>query len=210
MRSISGVSGCFVVRVFLAGALLIQAQQAFSCSFAIGYFYQVTRLRGTVVGTGNYWPLPGYRSYPRWIRQRVRRGNADLRLYDYRWPGSVRDRQPIATVRTDNRGRFDFGTLQEGHYTLVIDWAAEHSEHSDHFDVEIKKLRAETSSVEIDVSPVDPDCTGGHEFISYSRYVQPAKKSLSRSSTGQKAKKKRTLVTSPVIVNDLEFPPVRA
>ena len=97
--------------------------------------------------------------------QRVKRGNANLRLYDYRWPGSVRERQSIATVRTDERGRFDFGTMQEGHYTLVIDWAAEHS---DQFDVEIKKLPAETSSVKIDVSPVDPDCTGGHEFVSYS------------------------------------------
>ena len=166
MRSILGVRDCFVVRVFLAGALLIQAQQAFSCSFAVGYFYQVTRLRGTVVGTENYWPLLGYGSYPRWIRQRVKRVNANLRLYDYRWPGSVRERQPIATLRTDERGRFDFGILQEGHYTLVIDWAAEHS---DQFDVEIKKLPAKTSSLEIDVSPVDPDCTGGHEFISYSK-----------------------------------------
>lgn len=88
-----------------------------------------------------------------------------MRLYNYRWPGSVRKRQPIATVRTDEHGRFDFGNLQEGHYTLVIDWAAEYS---DQFDVEIKKLPAETSSVKIDVSPVVPDCIGGHEFISYS------------------------------------------
>src|SRR4051812_26874316 len=63
MRSI-GVRGWFLFRVFLAGALLIQAQQAFSCSLAVGYFHQVTRLRGIVVGTGNYWPLLGYRSYP--------------------------------------------------------------------------------------------------------------------------------------------------
>jgi hypothetical protein len=166
MRSVVGLRGCFVLRVFLAGALFIEAQQAFSCSFAVGYFYQVTRLRGTVVGTGNYWPLLGYSSYPRWIRQRVKRGNANMRLYDYRWPISVRERQPIATVTTDERGQFDFGSLQEGHYTLVINWAAEYS---DQFDVEIKKLPAETSSVEIDVSPVDPDCTGGHEFITYSK-----------------------------------------
>ena len=163
MRSL-GATGCFVFRVLLAGALLIQAQQALSCSFAVGYFHQVTRLRGTVVGTVNSWPLIGG-SYPRWIRQRIKRRNANLLLYNYRWPGSVRELQPIATVRTDERGRFDFGTLKEGHYMLMIDWAAEHS---DEFDVEIKKLPAETSSVEIDVSPVDSDCTGGHQFISYS------------------------------------------
>jgi hypothetical protein len=111
-------------------------------------------------------PLLGYRSYPRWIRQRIRRGNINLRLYDYRWPGSVRESQPIATVRTDQQGAFDLGVLREGHYILVIDWPVEYSQQ---FDVEIKKLPAETSSVEIDVSPVDHDCTGGHEFISYSK-----------------------------------------
>src|SRR5215475_10203440 len=99
MRSILGVRGCFVLRVFLAGALLIQAEQVFSCSLSVGYFHQVTRLRGTVIGMGNYWPLLGYRSYPPWIRRRVKRGDANLRLYDYRWPGNVRESQPIATVR---------------------------------------------------------------------------------------------------------------
>ena len=49
---------------------------------------------------------------------------------------------------------------------MAVDWPAAYS---DFFDVEIKKLSTETSSVTIDVSPVDPDCTGGHEFISYSQ-----------------------------------------
>lgn len=48
----------------------------------------------------------------------------------------------------------------------MIDWPAEYS---DAFDVEIKKLSVETSLVEIDVSPVNPDCTGGHEFISHTK-----------------------------------------
>jgi len=153
-------------RVLLAGALVFQARQAVSCSLATGYFHQVTRLRGTVVGMGNYWPLLGYRSYPRWLRQRVVRGNVNLRRYDYRWPRSIRESQPVAMIRADENGRLDFGTLREGHYTLVIDWPAEYS---NFFDVEIKRLPAETSSVKIDVSPVDPDCNGGQEFISYSK-----------------------------------------
>lgn len=161
-----GMRSRLLFRAFLAGALFIQAQNAVSCEFTIGHFHQVTRLRGTVVGMGNCWPLLGYHSYPRWIRQLVRRGNVNLRLYDYRWPGSIRERQPVATMRTDQHGAFDFGILREGHYTLVIDWPVEDG---DQFDVEITKLAAQTSSVEIDVSPVNPDCTGGHEFIRYSK-----------------------------------------
>jgi hypothetical protein len=114
----------------------------------------------------NYRPLLGYHPYPRWLRQRVSRGNVSLRLYEYRWPRDIRESQPVATVKTDEHGRFDFAALREGHYTLVVDWPAAYS---DFFDVEIKKLLVETSSVKIDVSPVDPDCTGGHEFISYSK-----------------------------------------
>ncbi len=154
-------------RVLLAGAVIFHAQQAVSCSFATGYFHQITRLRGTVVGMGNYWPLLGYHSYPRWLRRRVARDNVDLRLYEYRWPLHDRSEMPLVkTIKTDRSGRFDFGEVSEGHYTLVIDWPAEYS---NFFDVEIKRLPAETSSVKIDVSPVDPDCSGGHEFITYSK-----------------------------------------
>jgi len=115
---------------------------------------------------GNYWPLLGYRSYPRWLRHRTLRGNVNLRLYEYWWPRSIRESQPTAVTRADKNGRFDFGVLREGHYTLVIDWP---TEYANFFDVEVKRLPAETSSVTIDVSPVDPGCNGGHEFISYSK-----------------------------------------
>jgi hypothetical protein len=50
----------------------------------------------------------------------------------------------------------------QGHYMLVIDWPGIDG---GFFDVEIKNLVAKTASVMIDVSPVDPDCEGGHEFI---------------------------------------------
>lgn len=57
------------------------------------------------------------------------------------------------TVETNEHGRFDFGSLKFGHYTLRVD--------GDLFDVEIKDLPRQTESVTIDVSPIYPDCTGG-------------------------------------------------
>lgn len=65
-------------------------------------------------------------------------------------------------MTTDKNGRFDFGSVPVGHYTLVIDWP---TVDGDSFDVEVNNLAAETSSVTTDVSQVDPDCTGGHEFV---------------------------------------------
>lgn len=149
--------------VVIASALLFGAQDAISCSLARGYFNQVTRLRGNVVGITNYWPLLGYCSYPRWLRHRVARDNVALHLYEYRWPIRDRSETPLVkTITTDKDGRFDFGSVPIGHYTLVIDWPAVNA---DLFDVEIKKLPIETSFITIDVSPVDPDCRGGHELI---------------------------------------------
>lgn len=149
----------FAVRAIFLTALVFQAQLAYPCTWSVGYFHQVTCLRGTVVGLNGGWS--------RWLRQRVAKGNVNLRLYEYRWPLHDRSEMPLVkTVRTGNRGQFDFGDLPEGHYTLVIDWPLEYG---NRFDVEIKKkLPKPTSSVKIDVSPVSPDCTGGHEFIAFS------------------------------------------
>ena len=63
----------------------------------------------------------------------------------------------------DEDGNFDFGSLNLGHYTLIVDdvsWGS-----SDWFDVEIKALPRQTESVTVDISPNFPDCKGGHEFI---------------------------------------------
>jgi hypothetical protein len=116
-----------------------------------------------VVGMTNYWPLLGYGSYPSWLRHRITRDNVKLRLYGYRWPIRDRTETPfIKTVTTDKNGSFDFGGVPVGQYTLVIDWPVADG---NSFDLEIKNSIAETSSVTVDVSPVDPDCKGGHEFI---------------------------------------------
>ncbi|MGB9007469.1 MAG: hypothetical protein WCC18_02555 [Candidatus Acidiferrales bacterium] len=69
----------------------------------------------------------------------------------------------VKKTEADDSGNFDFGALNDGHYTLVVDdpkWAS-----SSWFDVEIKKLPRQTDSVIVDVSPNFPDCKGGHEFI---------------------------------------------
>ncbi len=146
------------VRAVIVAVLIFQAPLAYPCNFVWGYFHQVTRLRGTVVGTE--W------SSPQWLRQRITRGDVDLRLYEYRDTWATREMPPLVKkARTDGHGWFDFGTLQEGHYTLVVDWPVQQG---NLFDVEVKQLPRPTSSVKIDVSPVGGDCSGGHEFIAFS------------------------------------------
>jgi len=135
----------------LASLLLLAVLQAHACTWAVGYFYQVTALKGQVVGTT-------YHGLPRWLRQSFAKKHAKLVLYEYRWPRARNIMPPIVKrLETDGKGVFDFGPLRTGHYTLAIDG-------EDSFDVEIKELPQVTESVTIDVSPVYPDCTGGHEF----------------------------------------------
>jgi hypothetical protein len=99
-----------------------------------------------------------------WLRRSFARKNAKLTLYSYRWPiKTLRDRPLVGATEADGGGNFDFATLSSGHYTLIIEDPAWGS--SDSFDVEIKNLEHRTASVTIDVSPVQPDCKGGHEFI---------------------------------------------
>ncbi len=138
--------------IVLASVILLAVLQARACDWAVGYFHQVTVLKGQVVGTM-------YHGVPRWLRQSFAKKQAKLVLYEYRSPW-VRTGTPhiVKTVETDGDGMFDFGTLRPGHYTLAIN-------DEDSFDVEIKELPGITESVTIDVSPVLPDCTGGHEFI---------------------------------------------
>jgi hypothetical protein len=137
--------------VLLASLLLLEALQAHACERAVGYFFQVTALKGQVVGTT-------YPGLPRWLRQSFAKKYAKVVLYEYRWPRVGSAMPPVVkALETDGNGVFDFGTLLPGHYTLVVD-----GENS--FDVEIKPLPEITESVTIDVSPVHPDCKGGHEF----------------------------------------------
>jgi hypothetical protein len=98
------------------------------------------------------------------LRQSFARKQASLTLYEYRWPINARnDLSFIKHAKADANGHFDFGLLQPGHYTLVVDdegWGR-----SDWYDVEVKDMPRTTESVTIDVSPHFPDCMGGHEFL---------------------------------------------
>lgn len=135
-----------IVSLALSFALQISA-----CTWDPKYFYQTAALKGHVVGTHSHLIFA-----PRWLRQRVIRKHAKLALYEYRQPW---DRTLLVkTIETDEHGSFDFGPLKLGHYTLAIDDA-------ELFEVEIKDLPRKIESVTIDVSPISPDCTGGHEFI---------------------------------------------
>ena len=79
----------------------------------------------------------------------------------------IEELKRIAVIKTDSLGNFDFGTVPSGHYSLAI--VVKDSKGSDvmddWFDVEITDKARSTESVLIDISPVAPDCTGGHEFI---------------------------------------------
>lgn len=138
--------------------LILAASRNLACSWAKGYFHQVTSLRGTVVGS----KFPVLHSF-RWFRQSVVRPGAKLTLYGYCWPCDVWSLASVKTVLTGTDGKFDFGTLRPSHYYLRID--DEKSSLSGLFEVEVKGPPKPRESETIDISPASPDCAGGHEFI---------------------------------------------
>ena len=129
-----------------------------ACSLFVGYFHQVTAIRGRVVGK-DLGPLQF-----RWLRQSFSVSDATLTLYEYGSPSKVEDWRKVAMINADSHGHFDFGALPKGHYSLAID-----VKHSDRmggwFDVEVTDAVKPTKDIVVDVSPIAPDCTGGHEFI---------------------------------------------
>ncbi len=137
--------------------LIAFATNASPCSLARPYFYQVSQLRGRVVGA-KLGPL----QYIRWLRQSFSRSNAKLTLYEYRSPVRSWGEFPLLrTVDADRGGNFDFGDLPKGHYVLEVKDSTLH----DWFEVEVTATARPTDSVLIDISPFFPDCKGGHEFV---------------------------------------------
>jgi hypothetical protein len=142
----------------IAFVLTFGVSKIVACSYAMDFFYQVRNLRGTVVGSN----FPVLHSF-RWFRQSAVRPQAKLTLYDYCWPCDIWSLPPVKAVLTDADGKFDFGTLKPGHYYLRID--DEKGSLSSEFQVEVKGPPNSNETEVIDISPSQPDCTGGDEFI---------------------------------------------
>lgn len=97
------------------------------------------------------------------MRRSFRVQGATLTLYEYR-TARLEELKKIAEVQSDEHGGFDFGSIPKGHYYLNI--AVKDSDSlGGLFDVEVTDDVRATKSITIDVSPLHPDCTGGHEFI---------------------------------------------
>ena len=99
----------------------------------------------------------------RWLRQSFSVGEATLTLYEYRSAG-FDELKKVSAVTTDRHGDFDFGSIPKGHYFLNITVKG-----SDRlgglFEVEVTDATKATKNITVDVSPIHPDCKGGHEFI---------------------------------------------
>ena len=139
-------------------ALGILSGSAQACSWAVGNFYQVTALRGRVVGKDL--GLLGFR----WLRQSFSAKGATLTLYEYRHPAKIADLKVVAEIKADSHGNFDFGSIPKGHYTLDI-YTNTSDRMGGSFDVEVTDAVRTTRNITLDVSPAKPDCSGGHEFI---------------------------------------------
>lgn len=138
--------------------LAVADSKILGCEWDSGYFYQVTNLKGKVVGSN----FPVLHLFS-WYRQYVVRAKAKLTLYEYCWPCDAFRRAPVKTVVTDSGGKFDFGLLKPGHYFLKID--DETGPLSGLFQIEVKHVGNQKEFEIVDISPVHPDCSGGHEFI---------------------------------------------
>ena len=130
---------------------------ALACSLA-PVFHQVTILRGRVVGKNL-----GLFQF-KWLRQSFSVADANLTLYDYRETAKFSDLKQVAAVRADAHGRFDFGKLAIGRYVLHVASKGSNAL-DDWFEVEITDVVKQTDSILIDISPIHPDCSGGHQFI---------------------------------------------
>lgn len=132
--------------------LLAIRVEGHSCSWVVGYFHQVTAIRGQIVS---------YTWRIKWLWGSVGVSDAKLTLYEYRYPAKIEDLKKISAITADSDGKFDFGPIPKGHYSLKID----SDQNNDWFDVEVIDTARKTDHVTIDISPVSPDCTGGHKFI---------------------------------------------
>ena len=128
------------------------------CTLAVGNFHQVTSIHGRIVGKNL-----GLLDF-RWLRQSFSVSDATATLYEYHAPEKIGDLKAVAVIQTDSHGNFNFGSLPNGHYVLNI--TVRNSDRMGGvFYVEVTTAAKATKNITIDVSPIHPDCKGGHEFI---------------------------------------------
>lgn len=142
------------LRACLLTALLSLTLCADACTFNVGYFHQVTRLKGRVVGKS----LPVFRF--RWLRQMFSVSGAELEVYEYQGWHWKEDSKPLARIVANSAGEFEFAALKEGHYSIQVKGGGL----AGWFDVEITNQVPPTERMTIDISPVSPDCSGGHQI----------------------------------------------
>ena len=146
------------LRLFLAAILfLLSIPAVLACDpYSAGFFQQVTALKGEIVGL-KAGPLQRLRT----VRQAFHRKKVRLILYQYGGPGMRGQTEIVKIVHADEDGKFDFGPLPWGHYTLEVDdheWDTE-----SWFDIEVVPMLHETDSVMIDISPALSNCKAGQE-----------------------------------------------
>ena len=86
-----------------------------------------------------------------------------MTLYEYR-SARFEELKKVAAVTTDRHGDLDFGSIPKGHYFLNI-VVKDSDRLGGLFEVEVTDAVKATKNVTIDVSPIHPDCKGGHDFI---------------------------------------------
>ncbi len=153
--------GAYLSMFFL---VFLNASHAMACTLVPGNFHQVTVLRGRVVGKSL-----GSLGF-RWLRQSFSVSDATLTLYEYRFADNNADltrtnpAKEIAVVTVSSDGKFDFGSVPKGHYSIGVS-VKNSNRMGGLFYVEVTDKVKATDKITLDVSPINPDCTGGNEFI---------------------------------------------
>src|SRR6266571_2566185 len=133
--------------------LLSFTSGADACSLA-PKVYQVSRLKGVVVGK-SLGPLQFH-----WLQRMFSVSGAQLEVFEDSSPILPHSKLLAQTV-SDKAGEFEFKALKEGRYTFHI----KGSGMDDWFAVEITNKTPATKRIMVDISPIHPDCSGGHTIL---------------------------------------------
>jgi Prealbumin-like fold domain len=137
----------------VAVSVLLLPGRVSACSL-IPHTYQVTQLKGRVVGRA-LGPLNF-----KWLQRWFSVPGAELVVYHNDSYPFDANAKPVAQIKADSQGKFEFDGLKDGIYVLHV----KHEKLDDWFSVEVDRKAPTTSWITIDISPLQPDCSGGHVF----------------------------------------------